>query len=233
MAWSLFPNTAPSHHPLNITEQVLGPTSFRLSWSPPPVEHHNGVIRGYNVNLTEIETGRKLRYSTQSTVIVIRALHPFYLYNCTVTAFTVSEGPSSAIIGVRTEEAGNNLLVNSFQSYHLMRKLPSITVHIHTAPSAAPGNLQVTSISPYSLHLRWSPPPLEHRNGIIRRYNIVLSQLNSETRVQQSTLTNSITVRGLKAYTTYRCKVAAYTTALGPFSSEVQNRTHEDGKYHH
>ena len=111
-----------------------------------------------------------------------------------------------------------------------MRKLPSITVRIHTAPSAAPGNLQVTSISPYSLHLRWNPPPLEHRNGIIRRYNIVLSQLNSETRVQQSTLTDSITIRGLKAYTTYKCKVAAYTTALGPFSSEVQNRTYEDGK---
>ena len=180
--------------------------------------------------MTEIETGRELRYSTQSTAIVIRALHPFYLYNCTVTAFTVGEGPSSAIIGVRTEEAGNNFLVNSFQSYHLMRKLLSIIVHIHTAPSAAPGNLQVTPISPYSLHLQWSPPPLEHRNGIIRRYNIVLSQLNSETRVQQSTLTNSITVRGLKAYTTYKCKVAAYTTALSPFSSEVQNRTDEDGK---
>ena len=91
----------------------------------------------------------------------------------------------------------------------------------------------MTSISPYSLHLQWSPPALEHRNGIIRRYDIVLSQLNSETRIERSTLTDSITVRGLKAYTTYRCKVAAYTTALGPFSSEVQNRTHEDGKYHH
>ena len=97
----------PSHHPLNLTEQVLGPTSFRLRWNPPPVEHHNGVIQSYNVNVTEIETGRKLRYSTQSTAIVIRDLHPFYLYNCTVTAVTVGEGPSSAIIGVRTEEAGN------------------------------------------------------------------------------------------------------------------------------
>ena len=115
----------------------------------------------------------------------------------------------------------------------LMHKFLLTIAQIHTAPSAAPGNLQVTSISPYSLHLRWSPPPLEHRNGIIRRYNIVLSQLNSETRVQQSTLTNSITIRGLKAYTTYKCKVAAYTTTLGPFSSEVQNRTYEDGKYHH
>ena len=112
----------------------------------------------------------------------------------------------------------------------LMHKFPLTIAHTHTAPSAAPGNLQVTLISSYSVHLQWSPPPLEHRNGIIRRYDIVLSQLNLESRVQQSTSTESITIRGLKAYTTYKCKVAAYTTALGPFSSEVQNRTHEDGK---
>ena len=104
-------NLAPSHHPLNVTKQVLGPTSFNLSWSPPPVEHHHGEIQRYNVNVTEVETGRKLRYSTQSTEIVIQNLHPFYLYNCTVSAFTVAEGPYSTVIGVRTEEAGNKFLV--------------------------------------------------------------------------------------------------------------------------
>ena len=109
---------------------------------------------------------------------------------------------------------------------------PLLCTMIHTAPSAAPSNLQVISISSSSLHFQWNPPPLEHRNGIIRRYVLFLLQLNSETRVQQSSLTESITFSNLKPYTTYRCKVAAYTTALGPFSSEVQNRTHEDGKYH-
>ena len=101
----------------------------------------------------------------------------------------------------------------------------------HTAPSAAPGNLQVISISSSSLHFQWNPPPLEHRNGIIRRYILFLLQLNSQTRVQQSSLTESITFSNLKPYTTYKCKVAAYTTALGPFSSEIVNRTDEDGKY--
>ena len=101
----------------------------------------------------------------------------------------------------------------------------------HTAPSAGPGNLQVVSISSSSLHFQWNPPPLEHRNGIIRTYVLFLLQLNSQTRVQQSSLTESITFSNLKPYTTYKCKVAAYTTALGPFSSEIENRTDEDGKY--
>ena len=34
--------------------------------------------------------------------------------------------------------------------------------------------------------------------------------------MQQSVFTNRITIRNLKAHTTYRCKVAAYTTAAGP-----------------
>ena len=117
------PNIAPSHHPQNIIEQVLGPTSIHLSWSPPPEEHHNGVVRSYRVNVTEVETGRKLRYSTGSAEIVIRNLHPYYLYNCTVTAVTVDEGPYSAVIAVRTKEAGNTNFLTSFRCVlvsHLM-----------------------------------------------------------------------------------------------------------------
>jgi len=201
--FKFLPNAAPSHHPLNISKQVLGPTSIRLRWNSPPEEHHNGVIRSYRVNVTEVETGRMLRYSTESTEIVIRNLHPFYLYNCTVTAVTVDEGPYSAVIGARTEEA---------------------------APSAAPSNLQVTHVTPYSLHFHWNPPPPEHRNGIIRRYEIVLTPLSSGRRVQQSSLTESIIIRNLKAHTTYRCKVSAYTTAAGPFTGEVQVMTNESGK---
>ena len=91
--------------------QVLGPTSIRLSWSPPPEEHHNGVVQGYRINMTEVETGRKLRYSIESTELVIRNLHPFYLYNCTVTAVTVDEGPYSVVIGARTEEAGEHIII--------------------------------------------------------------------------------------------------------------------------
>ena len=66
--------------------------------------------------MTEVETGRKLRYSIESTELVIRNLHPFYLYNCTVTAVTVDEGPYSAVIGARTEEAGKHINIPSLHS---------------------------------------------------------------------------------------------------------------------
>ena len=234
------PNIAPSHHPQNITEQVLGPTSIHLSWSPPPEEHHNGVVRSYRVNVTEVETGRKLRYSTGSAEIVIRNLHPYYLYNCTVTAVTVDEGPYSAVIAVRTKEAGNTNFLTSFMqlcsfvsTQMCSVSLPYHTHIIQTAPSAAPSNLRVTRTSPYSLLLRWNLPPPEHRNGIIRRYAIILTPLSSGRRVQQSVFANRITIRNLKAHTTYRCKVAAYTIAAGPFTAEVNITTSEDGEYHY
>ena len=130
--FKFLPNAAPSHHPLNISKQVLGPTSIRLRWNPPPEEHHNGVVRSYRVNVTEVETGRKLRYSTESTEIVIRNLHPFYLYNCTVTAVTVDEGPYSAIIGARTEEAGKTHQFSSLYSGLMFPCDTSIHYHTHT-----------------------------------------------------------------------------------------------------
>jgi len=64
--------------------------------------------------VSEVETGRKLRYNTESTEIDIRNLHPFYLYNCTVTVVTFDEGPYSAVIAVRTKEAGNTNFLTSF-----------------------------------------------------------------------------------------------------------------------
>ena len=75
-------------------------------WEAPPSEHHNGEIREYRVNVTEVETGSMLQYSTEDTEITITGLHPYYRYVCTVTAVTVSEGPYSANVTVRTHEAG-------------------------------------------------------------------------------------------------------------------------------
>ena len=76
-------------------------------WEPPPPEHHNGDIREYRINVTEVETGNKLRFTTEDTEITVTDLHPYYRYVCTVTAVTISEGPYSANITARTHEAGN------------------------------------------------------------------------------------------------------------------------------
>ena len=85
---------------------ALNSTSFSLSWDPPPPQHHNGVIREYRVNVTEIVTGQVRQFSTLSTELVVTGLHPYFEYNCVVLAVTVDEGPHSPAIFVRTLEAG-------------------------------------------------------------------------------------------------------------------------------
>lgn len=100
------PHAAPSHIPQNITELILGPTSFMLSWDPPPEDFHNGEIREYRINVTEVETGRRFRLTTEATEITVSDLHPYYRYVCFVTAVTVDEGPYSANVTVRTHEDG-------------------------------------------------------------------------------------------------------------------------------
>lgn len=102
-------HVGPTHFPENLTEEVLSSTSFRLRWDPPPPEHHNGDIREYRVNVTELETGQVLSFTTPVTELVVSGLHPYYLYECAVSAVTVDVGPYSADIAVRTHEAGKGI----------------------------------------------------------------------------------------------------------------------------
>ena len=62
----------------------------------------------YTIHITEVNTGRNFRHTTVTNVteIVVEDLHPFYLYNCTVSAVTTEEGPHSTVIAVITAEAG-------------------------------------------------------------------------------------------------------------------------------
>ena len=99
-------SAGPTHFPQNLVGEVLSPTSFRLRWNPPPEEYHNGEIREYRVNVTDIQTGSVQTFSTTVTELVVEDLHPYFRYESVVTAVTVGEGPYSAAVGVRTHEAG-------------------------------------------------------------------------------------------------------------------------------
>ena len=71
------------------------PSSVNLTWDPPPFEMQNGRIRRYNIEITEVETGDVLEFTSTSSNITVEDLVPFYNYTCTVSAETVAEGPSS------------------------------------------------------------------------------------------------------------------------------------------
>ena len=106
IAHSSFSCPVPTHFPLNLIGRVLNSTSYQLTWAPPPEDHHNGEIRGYRVNVTELETGRALYFTTQDTMLLVSGLHPHYSYESVVAAVTVDVGPYSASVGVRTHEDG-------------------------------------------------------------------------------------------------------------------------------
>ena len=70
--------------------------SIVLSWDPPPVLERHGIIREYQINLTELETGTELTYNSSDTTFEVSLLHPSYTYNWTVAAVTVGVGPYTA-----------------------------------------------------------------------------------------------------------------------------------------
>lgn len=102
--------TAPSGFPLDITVSVVNSSSVQLSWSPPPASQHNGVIRSYQIHITELDTTSFFLLSANLTSSVIATLHPFYSYNFSVAAVTIGIGPFSAPHTVTTLEDGKTIL---------------------------------------------------------------------------------------------------------------------------
>ena len=101
-----YPIAVPSVPPSNVSGSMVNSTAIYITWVPPAVELLNGILRGYLVNVTEIETGRKFQYSTIATEILISSLHPSYIYECIVSTVTIGAGPFSLRITIQTDETG-------------------------------------------------------------------------------------------------------------------------------
>lgn len=98
--------TAPSSAPAAIEVTATGPTSILMSWTPPPLEDQNGIIRCYKVTLVSIETGELYNYTSVALSISILSLRPYTTYVCNVAAETVATGPATIGITVQTLPAG-------------------------------------------------------------------------------------------------------------------------------
>ena len=88
---------------------TINSTHVYLTWDPPPPDQINGVILGYRINITELNTGVMSEYIENDTEVVIGPLHPHYNYNFTIVAFThVGHGPITYVV-LRTAEAGMHI----------------------------------------------------------------------------------------------------------------------------
>ena len=102
---------------------------------------------------------------------------------------------------------------------------------IHSAaPTTPPENLIATPLSSRTLHITWQPPVQDERNGIIRRYVINITELNSGNEYQLENASTEITVQDLHPFYRYSYSVAAETVALGPFTPGSIIEMPEDSK---
>ena len=98
-------------------------------------------------------------------------------------------------------------------------------------PSGPPTSLMTSSSNPRSITLTWGSPQEDQRNGILRYYLVTLtSTLPTITRNISSTIT-SITVGGLRPFTSYTCTVSVATVGVGPSTTGQTIVTQEDGMY--
>ena len=230
------PHSAPSQPPRNLQRVPLNSTTLRLSWQPPSSQYQNGLIREYRINITENETGRNFQLTSTHTFIIIPHLHPYYQYNCSVAAYTISLGPFSSAITVSMPENGNNCVLYihvpipccSLDSTRNIYPLP------FAVPSGPPRNLQASATSSSSVSLTWDVPLPEYQNGMITNYTVLVTPVNPQSDPYQLNTTNKSTrllVTSLEEFSSYTFVVAARTrVGVGPFSTSITVQTHTDGK---
>ena len=135
--------------------------------------------------------------------ISISSLHPYYLYDFKVTAYTIDRGPYSDIVTVLTDEA---------------------------TPIAPPQEITADEVTSSYLTLTWTPPPFEETNGIIRYYMIRVSEVDTGTSFFVTANETEVTIPSLHPYYTYECNVAAFTVGLGPYSGPITTQLLEEGE---
>lgn len=98
----IFLYSAPISSPLDITVTNNSPTSVSASWTPPPFEDRNGIIRRYRIQLVEAETGSEWTRNATATQFLFDFLQESFQYTLRIAADTVAVGPYSGPVQFST-----------------------------------------------------------------------------------------------------------------------------------
>lgn len=100
-------HAVPTGAPENISISAVTSTSAIISWTPPSYEQQNGIIVGYNINVTDTKSGEVFSFVTFETWVAADALVPYTIYSIVIEAFTtVGNGPHTATYTFKTSEDG-------------------------------------------------------------------------------------------------------------------------------
>ena len=106
-----FSSTVPTGPPQSVVAQVVDPTVFTLTWSPPVPERRNGLIQRYIVSVTELDSRTTELFNSTVERISITGRLPFRRYSYTVAAVTIGQGPFSVASIIHLPQAGMYTIV--------------------------------------------------------------------------------------------------------------------------
>ncbi|XP_042145799.1 roundabout homolog 1 isoform X2 [Ixodes scapularis] len=109
----------PTAAPQDVTAQVLNVTTATIFWSPPPSQHCNGKLRGYNVYVTGNLSEPFLNKSTNSTTntLLVTNLKAGASYKVRIVAHTsVGSGPLSSPVPFSMDSPSSPSLSTPFNS---------------------------------------------------------------------------------------------------------------------
>ena len=226
----------PPPQSFSLSSVTSSPTQLSASWSEPIFI--NGIITGYTVycntyaNQTYEEqvTGYNepiiiAKVDGTTLVATLTGLSPYTQYSCYVTANTlVGEGSPSVISTSRTVDGG--------MLFKPRGTLLHILIRVVFVAPPPPYNLTAYNPSSTLITLNWTRPLFP--NGIIMMYLILYYPAENTNEITNiTTLTTSLTIRGLAFYTLYTFRVSVVTSGGTSASSDpISKLTSEGGTYY-
>ena len=200
--------------------QVMCETSnlCTLNWQQPPVHsRRHGNILNYFVSCSALhKDARREEWTTNvstNATLYYAWFQPYRFYNCCVAAVNEAGRGNSSCQTFITHEAGK-------QCIHTRIKLEFNNI-MHAVPTGSPIDIKAHQLNSISVFLSWKPPFIQYQNGIIQGYYIELTLTNSAVS-QYTTPDQYLIIDSLQLYTSYTCRVAAYTiTGKGPLSEPL------------
>jgi len=99
---------------------TVSSTSAVLSWAALSPEDHNGFVIGYAINVTNLQSGERMKLFSNSTMLTVHNLQPHTLYGCVSAAVNnAGLGPASVALQLETLEAGK-YYVHLYTQYYRM-----------------------------------------------------------------------------------------------------------------
>ncbi|KAK7466725.1 hypothetical protein BaRGS_00037167, partial [Batillaria attramentaria] len=190
---------APSGPPHDVNVKAIGSQALQVQWQAPARGIRNGHILGYYIGYRETQSPAQFLYITKTTeplesddVVLMHTIHNLKKF----TEYTVH--------------------VKAYNSMGISPPSKDMMVFtLEDVPSQPPKNVQASTLSPRSIRVAWSPPPLYTLHGILQGYKVLYKPVRMDEDESDANFVTSarleVILNNLERYTNYSIQVLAYT----------------------